>query len=72
MLEDHAGNLWVGVDDGLYLFKDGRFRRIPEPKHRAAWNGDWPHRGRRWKYLGGLQRQTATALSAFAISRFVK
>ena len=33
MLEDHAGNLWVGVDDGLYLFKNGRFRRLPEPNH---------------------------------------
>jgi signal transduction histidine kinase/streptogramin lyase len=34
MLEDHAGNLWVGVDDGLYLFKNGRFRRLPEPSHK--------------------------------------
>ena len=33
MLEDRAGNMWVGVDDGLYLFKDGRFRRLPEPDH---------------------------------------
>ena len=33
MLEDRAGNLWVGVDDGLYLFKNGRFRRLPEPNH---------------------------------------
>ncbi len=33
MLEDRAGNLWVGVYDGLYLFKNGRFRRIPEPDH---------------------------------------
>jgi signal transduction histidine kinase/ligand-binding sensor domain-containing protein len=31
MLEDRAGNLWVGVYDGLYLFKNGSFRRIPEP-----------------------------------------
>ena len=29
MLEDRAGNLWVGVDDGLYLFNDGHFRRLP-------------------------------------------
>ncbi len=35
MLEDRAGNIWVGVDDGLYLFKNGRFRRIPEPNHQA-------------------------------------
>jgi signal transduction histidine kinase/streptogramin lyase len=34
MLEDSAGNMWVGVDDGLYLFKDGRFRRLPEPNHK--------------------------------------
>ena len=33
LLEDRAGNLWVGVDDGLYLFKNGRFRRLPEPNH---------------------------------------
>ena len=33
MLEDRAGNMWVGVDDGLYLFKNGRFRRLPEPNH---------------------------------------
>jgi PAS domain S-box-containing protein len=31
MLEDHAGNMWVGVDDGLYLFRNGQFRRLPEP-----------------------------------------
>ena len=31
MLEDHAGNLWVGVDDALYIFKDGHFRRISGP-----------------------------------------
>ena len=35
MLEDHAGNMWVGVDDGLYLFKNGQFRRIPEPNHQS-------------------------------------
>jgi signal transduction histidine kinase/streptogramin lyase len=33
MLEDRAGNLWVGVYDGLYTFKNGHFRRIPEPDH---------------------------------------
>jgi PAS domain S-box-containing protein len=31
LLEDRRGNLWVGANDGLYLFKDGRFRRLPEP-----------------------------------------
>ena len=31
MLEDRAGNMWVGVDDGLYLFKNGRFRPVPGP-----------------------------------------
>jgi len=34
LLEDRAGNMWVGVDDGLFIYKDGRFRRIPEPNHR--------------------------------------
>jgi PAS domain S-box-containing protein len=33
LLEDHQGNIWVGIDDGLFLYKDGRFRRIPEPGH---------------------------------------
>lgn len=31
LLEDRRGNLWVGANDGLYLFKDGRFRRLPDP-----------------------------------------
>jgi len=31
MLEDRAGNMWVGVDDELYLFKDGRFRSVRGP-----------------------------------------
>jgi len=35
MLEDRAGNMWVGVDDGLYLLKNGNFRRVPEPSHQA-------------------------------------
>jgi signal transduction histidine kinase/ligand-binding sensor domain-containing protein len=34
MLEDRAGNMWVGVDAGLYLFKNGRFHRLPEPDHK--------------------------------------
>ena len=34
MLEDRAGNMWVGVDDELYLFKGGRFRRLPAPDHK--------------------------------------
>ena len=33
LLEDHEGNIWVGVDDGLFIYKDGRFRRIPGPDH---------------------------------------
>jgi PAS domain S-box-containing protein len=33
LLEDHQGNIWVGVDDGLFIYKDGRFRRIPERDH---------------------------------------
>src|SRR5580658_1776194 len=35
LLEDHRGNIWVGVDDGLFLYKDGHFRRVPEPDHHA-------------------------------------
>ncbi len=31
MLEDRAGNLWIGVDDGLYLLKNGRLPPHPEP-----------------------------------------
>lgn len=34
LLEDHLGNIWIGVDDGLFIYKNGRFRRIPEPDHR--------------------------------------
>jgi signal transduction histidine kinase/ligand-binding sensor domain-containing protein len=34
LLEDHAGNVWTGVDDGLFIHKDGHFQRIPEPNHR--------------------------------------
>jgi PAS domain S-box-containing protein len=34
LLEDHQGNIWAGVDDGLFIYKAGRFRRIPEPDHR--------------------------------------
>jgi PAS domain S-box-containing protein len=34
LLEDHQGNFWVGIDDGLFIYKDGHFRRIPEPDHR--------------------------------------
>jgi PAS domain S-box-containing protein len=33
MLEDHQGNIWIGVDDGLFIYNHGRFRRIPEPDH---------------------------------------
>ena len=33
MLEDRAGNLWVGADDGLYILKNRRFHRLPEPDH---------------------------------------
>jgi len=33
LLEDRAGNMWVGVDDGLYVFKNGHFRRLSEPNH---------------------------------------
>jgi len=32
-LEDHQGHIWVGIDDGLFIYQDGRFRRLPEPDH---------------------------------------
>jgi len=31
LLEDHAGQLWVGVDDFLTIYKNGTFRRIDKP-----------------------------------------
>jgi len=34
LLEDRSGNLWVGVEDGLYLFHKGHFRRLHEPNHK--------------------------------------
>ena len=33
LLEDGNGNIWVGVDDALFVYRGGRFRRIPEPDH---------------------------------------
>jgi PAS domain S-box-containing protein len=38
LLEDHLGNVWVGVDDGLFIYqggpnKDGRFQRISGRDH---------------------------------------
>ena len=31
MLEDRAGNMWVGVDEGLYLFKNSHFHPVSGP-----------------------------------------
>jgi signal transduction histidine kinase/ligand-binding sensor domain-containing protein len=31
LLEDHAGRLWVGVDDFLTIYKNGIFHRIDKP-----------------------------------------
>lgn len=28
MFEDHAGRLWFGLEDGLYVYEDGNFRSI--------------------------------------------
>jgi PAS domain S-box-containing protein len=33
LLQDRNGNIWVGVDSALFVYKGGRFRRIPEPDH---------------------------------------
>ena len=35
MLEDSGGNFWVGVDDDLYLLKNGHFQRVPGPHHES-------------------------------------
>jgi signal transduction histidine kinase/ligand-binding sensor domain-containing protein len=29
LLEDHAGRLWLGVDDGLWVYESGRYRSVP-------------------------------------------
>jgi signal transduction histidine kinase len=31
LLEDHAGRLWVGVNDSLTIYMDGKFHRIDRP-----------------------------------------
>ena len=31
LLEDHRGRLWIGIDDGLYTFENGRFNPIRMP-----------------------------------------
>jgi signal transduction histidine kinase/ligand-binding sensor domain-containing protein len=31
LLEDHSGRIWVGIDDFLTIYKDGKFRRIDKP-----------------------------------------
>lgn len=28
LLEDHAGQLWVGIDHTMFIYKDGKFRKI--------------------------------------------
>jgi ligand-binding sensor domain-containing protein len=32
LFEDHTGQLWVGIDDGLYIYKEGRFEEITGAK----------------------------------------
>jgi ligand-binding sensor domain-containing protein len=34
LLEDRAGNLWAGVDDSLYVVKNGRFQPITGADHK--------------------------------------
>jgi len=34
LLEDHARRLWVGVDQTMSIYKDGKFRRIDRPDGR--------------------------------------
>jgi ligand-binding sensor domain-containing protein len=31
LLEDHAGRLWVGVDNTMSIYKNGQFRKIDRP-----------------------------------------
>ena len=31
LLEDREGHLWVGVDDGLFIYENRHFRSIPGP-----------------------------------------
>jgi signal transduction histidine kinase/ligand-binding sensor domain-containing protein len=35
LFQDRTGNMWVGVDDGLYLFKDGHFLPLPVANHES-------------------------------------
>jgi signal transduction histidine kinase/ligand-binding sensor domain-containing protein len=32
LFEDHSGQLWVGIDDALYIYKEGRFEEITGAK----------------------------------------
>jgi signal transduction histidine kinase/ligand-binding sensor domain-containing protein len=36
LFEDHAGRLWVGMDDFLTVYQKGRFRRIDRANNRAT------------------------------------
>ena len=72
MMEDHAGNLWVGVDDGLYLFKDGRFRRLPEPNHQPLGFSGWDLPKTSMGIFGQSARAMHESCFAFAISRWLK
>jgi CheY-like chemotaxis protein len=31
LFEDHAGRLWVGLDQGLWVYEGGRFRQVTRP-----------------------------------------
>src|ERR1700678_3174740 len=36
LFEDHAGRLWVGIDDALTVYANGKFRRINHPDGTAT------------------------------------
>jgi PAS domain S-box-containing protein len=60
MLEDHAGNLWLGIDNGLFLFDHGRFRRLTGPNNQqvgyvAGMTEDME--GNIWAECGGKTRK---------------
>ena len=71
LLEDRAGNMWVGVDDGLYLFKNGHFRRLPEPNHQPLGLVFGLIEDMRRKYLGECA-QARHSLCVSVISRCKK
>ena len=36
LLEDHTGQLWVGIDNALYVYEEGRFEQVSGAKDRSV------------------------------------